>query len=203
MPDHDHNLVQRCLQGDAAAFAGLYDRHALRVHRLLSRLTGNATRAEDLTQETFITAYRSLGTWRGEGAFASWLGGIGVRLYRKSLRQPHLRDAELPAEIDLPAADSDNPLDILTRQEAGQQLEAAIAELPDAYREVFVLLWVEEMKQREVAALLELPIGTVQSRLWRAVCLLRKRLREMGVVERQTGDLNREEGKHNALHYRA
>ena len=185
---------------------------------MLTRLTGNPTHAEDLTQETFITAYRSLGSWRGQGAFASWLCGISVRLYSKSLRQPHLLHTELPDETELPAADSGNPLDILTRQEAEQQLDAAIAELPDAYREVFVLLWVEEMKQREVADLLELPIGTVQSRLWRAICLLRKRLQDRDGVENSTGDLRREkkrdqkreanrgekkEERHDAMHYRA
>ncbi len=86
-----------------------------------------------------------------------------------------------------------------------QQLDAAIAELPDAYREVFVLLWVQEMKQRDVAALLELPLGTVQSRLWRAICLLRKRLYERGVVERPRGNgrgnLDRKEEQHDALQY--
>lgn len=202
MPDPDQNLVQRCLQGDTQAFGTLYDRHAPRVHRLLARLTGNTTQAEDLTQETFITAYRTLGAWRRQGAFSSWLGGISVRLYRKSQRHPHWLETELPDENDLPGLESD-PLDILTRQEAGQRLDTAIGELPDAYREVFVLLWVEEMKQREVATLLELPIGTVQSRLWRAICLLRKRLKELDGIEAMTGNLAGGEEAQNALHYRA
>jgi RNA polymerase sigma-70 factor (ECF subfamily) len=178
MPASDHNLVRRCLGGDTQAFGDLYDRHAVRLHRLLARLTGDATLAEDLTQETFIAAYRSLEAWRGEGAFGSWLNGIGVRLYRKSLRQPHRFETDLPAEETQGGPEADDPFAILSRKESAARLEEAIAALPTPCREAFVLLWVEGMKQREAAALLELPIGTVQSRLWRAVCLLRKRLQE-------------------------
>jgi RNA polymerase sigma-70 factor, ECF subfamily len=210
MPDPDHNLVQCCLRGDAQAFGTLYDRHAVRVHRLLTRLTGNATLAEDLTQETFVIAHRSLMAWRGDGAFASWLDGIGVRLYRKSLRHPHWLEADLPEDADQVGQNGQigteigDPFAVLSRKQSAERLESAIGALPEAYREVFVLLWVEGMKQREVAALLELPIGTVQSRLWRAVCLLRKGLQEPNAVEHPvSGNLAGEEKICNALHNRA
>ncbi len=207
MPDPDHNLVKRCLRGDSHAFGLLYDRHAARIHRLLARLTGNATHAEDLTQETFVAAYAALASWRGEGALEYWLCGIAVRLYRRSLRRAHLLETPLlddAYEVFLPDND---PLDALTRQEAERLLEQAIRELPEAYREAFVLLRVEGMKQREAAELLELPIGTVQSRLGREVSLPRRRLQENETDGRRQGTSTQEAtkggGTFHALQHRA
>lgn len=201
MPDNDHGLVERCLRGEQDAFGLLYDRHAPRVHRMLVRLSGNTTSAEDLTQETFVTAYRSLGAWRRQGAFSSWLCGIAVRLYRKSMRRPQLLETELLDDICIDRNAGSDPLDYLEQRELERLLEGAIQALPDLYREVFVLLRVEGMSQRETADLLETPIGTVQSRLWRAVCLLRKSLNEQG-LESGTGRKDDVEGGRNALRNR-
>jgi len=77
-------LVRRCLQGEAHAFDLLYERHAPVVYRLLYRLAGEATCAEDLTQETLIAAFRSLGSWQQRSTFRAWLYGIAVRQFRHS-----------------------------------------------------------------------------------------------------------------------
>src|SRR2546427_2041252 len=77
----DRRLVNRCIQGDSSAFDALYHRYAGRIYSLLRRLTGSEPLAEDLTQETFLAAYRGLRTWRGEGRISTWLCGIAYRLY--------------------------------------------------------------------------------------------------------------------------
>ena len=176
--DKDHQLVRRYLQGDARAFDLLYDRHAPDVYHLLHRLASDKTRAEDLTQETLIAAFRSLAKWEQRGKFRSWLFGIAIRQYRHSLADRYNANAA-PLEETLPdAAPDSDPLDYVTRQQAQALIEQAIGDLPPPYREVFVLRYVEGVKQQETAQILQLPLGTVQSRLWRAVRLLRVRLRE-------------------------
>lgn len=202
MPENDHKLVQRSLRGEREAFGLLYDRHAPRIYRLLVRLTTNASQAEDLTQETLIAAYRSLASWRGQGQLSSWLCGIAVRLYRKNVRRPQLLETTLLDEDCLELAGDNDPLDSLLHQEAERRLEQAIQELPEVYREVFVLLRVEGMTQREAAEVLETPLGTVQSRLWRAVCLLRKQL-SAASNESEPGSLTQKGGARDEMRFRA
>lgn len=173
MPVPDFWLVRRARSGDPAAFGALYDRHAPRVYSLLRRLSGDAAASEDLTQETFLSAYQALSAWRGAGAFSSWLCGIAVRHYRNANRRQIPED-----ELDeMASADSgSDPLARCTAQEAKNALEDAIRELPDSCREAFVLVYVEEFAYKEAARLLDVPVGTVQSRLQRAKRLLQVRL---------------------------
>ena len=203
MFNDDAKLVRRTLNGDSSAFGTLYDRHAARVFRLLFRLSQDRMQAEDTTQEVFITAYRSLANWKARGELSSWLCGIAVRLHRKHCSSnAHLVMEPLDEDYQDTVLEND-PLDALTHDEAQRCIEKAIEELPFAYREAFVLLKVEKMSQKQVAELLEIPIGTVQSRLWRAVCLLRKQLQEQGIVSPKTVSLKEEGGKQDAVQYRA
>lgn len=180
IPIPDFWLVRRAQGGDEKAFGALYDRHAPRVYNLLRRLCGGSdiATAEDLMQETFLAAHRSLPSWRGAGAFSSWLCGIAVRCYRsrhrgeRGLPDPQTLDENAPAP-----ADSD-PLARFDQAEARRALDAAIAALPALCREAFVLVYVEEMAYKEAAALLDVPVGTLQSRLNRSKTLLRARLAE-------------------------
>jgi RNA polymerase sigma-70 factor, ECF subfamily len=179
MIDHDAQLVRRCLSGETSAFDALYDRHERRVLGMLRRLTGNESEALDLAQETFLAAYRTLGAWQGQGAFSSWLCGIGVRLYANARRRAFREEMDpLDEETTLPAAGPD-PLECCARQEAVRRIEAAIAALPPHYRDVFVLVKVEGLSYREAAQGLGIPIGTLQSRLWRAVCALQAALPDL------------------------
>lgn len=177
-PD-DRKLVRRCLDGQSEAFGLLYDGHGPRVYQFLRRLTGNDAAAQDLVQETFLAAYRSLAEWRGQGALGTWFCGIAFRLYRNAVR----RDARHPSEPledqeALPAPEGD-PLRHLVRRELQDRLEAAFGELPPAYRDVFILVKVEGLSYREAAGWLGVPLGTVQSRLWRAVCRLQVLLKDL------------------------
>jgi RNA polymerase sigma-70 factor, ECF subfamily len=175
MQSDDRHLVRRCLAGEQRAFDTLYDRHAGRVFHLLRRLTANEAEAEDLAQETFLTAYRSLASWRGEGAFGTWLCGIAVRLYANAYRRAHPATELLDEETGLAAADAD-PLAHCLRQEQERHIEQAIASLPSLYREIFVLVQVEGLSCREAARWLDVPLGTARWRLWRAACLLQAAL---------------------------
>jgi RNA polymerase sigma-70 factor (ECF subfamily) len=178
LPD-DRKLVRLCLDGQPEAFGGLYDLHGARVYGLLRRLTGNDAAAQDLLQETFLAAYRSLGEWRGEAALGTWLCGIAFRLYRSTARKEARHPSEaLEEQEELPALEGD-PLRHLARRELQERLDAAIGELPPEYRDVFVMVKVEGLSYREAAGWLGVPLGTVQSRLWRAVCRLQGLLADL------------------------
>ncbi len=171
-------LMIRARQGDRAAFGMLYDRHAARVYTLLYRLCASDRQAaEDLTQEAFIAAYSSLHSWRGVGALSSWLCGIAVnqwRGYNRARAQSLDYDSEDPPEITdpLPSFSRDSPFERLAEAEALAALDSAIAALPESCRAAFVLVYVEQFSYNEAAALLEVPTGTIQSRLNRAKRLL-------------------------------
>ena len=206
MLNTDAQLVRRCLNGKPEAFATLYQRHAVRVFRLLRQLCGNATEAEDLTQETFLAAYKALAAWRGEGAFGTWLCGIAYKRFASARRNREQPLELLEDHLELPDPDSD-PLLRCTRREREQLVAQAIQALPPVCRDVFVLVKVEGFAYREAAQVLEVPVGTVQSRLWRATRLLQIALAseqpvsEAGQVVRGNTDETRpnSEAKENRL----
>src|SRR5438874_7499886 len=104
----DEQLVRRCLAGERPAFDRLYDRHERRVYGMLRRLVEGDAEAADLTQETFLTAYRKLASWQRRGAFGTWLCGIGARLAANSRRRAALRETEpLDGGDAFPAFDAD------------------------------------------------------------------------------------------------
>ncbi|MBM3457553.1 MAG: RNA polymerase sigma factor [Armatimonadetes bacterium] len=183
MRSEDRTLVRECLKGRLPAFDRLYDRHGQRVYALLHRLTGNPTEAADLCQETFLTAYRTLSAWRGEGEFRTWLCGIAVRLARNSRRRATREPvAALSEEWDeglVPDGTAQDPLTICTDRESAARMEAAVEALPPLAREAFVLVRLEGLSYREAAGCLEIPVGTLQSRLGRAVLLLRTALADL------------------------
>jgi RNA polymerase sigma-70 factor (ECF subfamily) len=147
---------------------------------LLRRLTGDEVLAVDLAQETFLAAYRSLRSWQGRGSFGTWLCGIAVRLYADERRRQTRLETE-PLDDDLPLTASDgDPLAFCTAREGALRIERAIADLPAPYREAFVLVKIEGLPYRDAARSLGVPLGTLQSRLWRAVVLLQAAVREMG-----------------------
>ncbi len=168
--------VHKARKGDQRALEALLAKHRPRVAGMLRRLTGNATETEDLLQETIVVACERLGEWKGSGAFSSWLCGIAFRQYGTLRRQQkNFPTTALDKGFEQAAALSD-PFDKLSQQEAERALEIAIAALPEHYRSVFVLVRVEGFRYREAAELLEIPLGTVQSRLGTATRLLYAKL---------------------------
>jgi RNA polymerase sigma-70 factor (ECF subfamily) len=161
-------LVARARSGAFDAFETLYQRHARRIFGLCLRMTGDPGTAEDLTQDTFVRAWRRLGEFRGDAGFGTWLWRIAVRV---ALEHGRSRRRRLAREQLAPGPVGPSPVS------AALDLERAIRTLPDGARSVFVLHDVEGRAHDEVARLLGITAGTSKSQLHRARRLLREALR--------------------------
>lgn len=175
MERDDRTLARRAQRGDQEAFAELVTRHQRYVYNLAYRLLRDAQEAEDLAQEAFLRAWRGLGGYRGAdeagGAqFTTWLYRIVTNLCYNRL--PGLRrqiaEADKEALERVPAPPAEGPR---ASYEAGEQqarVQAAIEALPDKYRLVVTLYYVQGQSYQEIADVLNLPLGTVKTHLYRA-----------------------------------
>ena len=166
------DAVARAQSGDVSAFEQLYRRHVDRVHAICLRMTANRARAEELTQESFLRAWRKLHLFHG-GSFGAWIARLAANVVIAERRTHGPREAkERPIE-DAPQQQAP-PLSA-----AGKRidLERALATLPDGARDVFVLHDVEGYRHEEVARMLDIATGTSKSQLHRARKLLREALR--------------------------
>ncbi len=167
------DLLGEAQLGDVAAFEAIYRRHAGRVHALCRRLAEDGGRAEELTQEVFLRAWRHLGSCPGNAALPGWLCRIAIhavlednrKLRRRSRREMAAPDGVLP-ERGAPPAPAGLALD----------LERAIARLPAGARQVFVLYDVEGFRHEEIGKLLGITPGTSKAQLHRARRLLKEAL---------------------------
>lgn len=176
--DRERDLVRRAREGDKDAFADIVRRHQRRVYRVALRMTRRHEVADDVVQDTFLRAYRSLGGFDTERPLGPWLTKIAVNLSLNHLSGPSRREQALYTE-DAPdgprepgAADdapvSANPLRSLESERFAEALEAAVARLAPKQRAVFVMKVVEGMRYEEIARALDISPGTVMSRLSRA-----------------------------------
>jgi RNA polymerase sigma-70 factor (ECF subfamily) len=179
--------------GDAAAFNRFVEDRTADVYALLYRLTEDAEEARDLTQETFLQAFRSIANFRGDADLRTWLYRIAVNQARNRWRWWRRRRRGSTVSLDEPAArDSEQTLGARLRDEGARDPErdalahereqlivAALATLARPYREAVVLRDIEGLSYEEVAAALEISIGTVKSRLSRGRAELRRRLEGM------------------------
>lgn len=173
----DQILVERVQQGDKQAFGLLVTKYQRKLMRLVSRLVRDPAEAEDVVQEAFIKAYRALPGFRGESAFYTWLYRIGLNaaknyLATRSRRPPTTtefdsEEAETFDEADL-LRDQNTPERILLSKEIGATVNAAIEALPDDLRNAIVLREIEGLSYDEIASVMDCPIGTVRSRIFRA-----------------------------------
>jgi RNA polymerase sigma-70 factor (ECF subfamily) len=189
-PARDAALVARARDGDRAAFDELVLRHEDRVYNMALRMLGNADDALDLAQEVFLSAYRALKAFESKSLFSTWLYRVTVNRCRDEMRRratvKHTRPRPLggPDPDDPPAdppARSASPEEAAASRESMGIVAAAVEALPEDAREVLVLRDVEGLAYEEIAAVLDVPVGTVRSRLFRARSLVRDRLREAGV----------------------
>jgi RNA polymerase sigma-70 factor (ECF subfamily) len=161
--------VAEAAAGSREAFDELVRRHQGRVYRLVRTLVGDAAEAEDLAQEAFVRAFRSIGRFRGDAAFATWLHRLAVNVvHDHRVRQARRWWLWTATPID-PAAPVD---ETLARR---QLIERALASLPEDLRVAVTLRDLEGLDYREIASVLGVPIGTVESRIFRA----RQRLRPL------------------------
>jgi RNA polymerase sigma-70 factor (ECF subfamily) len=170
----DDPLVSRAQSGDFSAFEGLYHAHLNRIYAICMRMTGNPTRAEELTQETFVRAWQRLGQFRGEGGFGGWLRRLAINVVLGDSRAAARRRRR---ESDPDAATPLQPAEERRERVDSIDLEGAIASLPPRARQVFVLHDVEGYRHEEVARSLGVTVGTSKAQLHRARKLLREALK--------------------------
>jgi RNA polymerase sigma-70 factor (ECF subfamily) len=174
----DTELHRAALAGSGEAMATLYRRHGSLVYRFTLRMSGDALIAEEVTQEVFLALMRQLARFDPQRAsLGTWLCAIARRQLWKHLGrlgEGAPADAEDgSAEIEPPG---DSPVMWLIRQEAVEAVRLGVDELPPQFKEVIVLCEFEEMSYEQVALILEIPVGTVRSRLHRAKARLAKLL---------------------------
>ncbi len=185
----DSELVSRFLAGERAAFDEIVVRYQSRIYSLCLRWLGDAEVAEETAQDVFVAAFRALGAFRGECSFSTWIFRIAVnhcrnvRLHRNRrgygrhevIDAPRGDDDELPGRQVADEADPGSDRGVHQR-EAGSLVQAALAELDDEHRQVLILRDVEDLAYEEIADILDLPRGTVKSRIHRARAELANRL---------------------------
>jgi RNA polymerase sigma-70 factor, ECF subfamily len=175
------DLLKRAQQGDADAFATLFETHKKRVYSLCLRMTKNATEAEDLVQDTFLHVFRKLATFRGDSVLSTWLYRIAVNTVLMHFRR--MSPCRVSLDDTSRSSESANPV----RHEYGTQdgrletsvsrvaLTRAISELPEGYRAIYILHEVQGHLHREIATLLGCSVGTSKSQL----CKAKLRIKEL------------------------
>jgi RNA polymerase sigma-70 factor, ECF subfamily len=180
IPQLDDDLIRRAQEGEVEAFAAIFHAHKRRIFSLCCRMVKDPTEAEDLTQDTFLQAFRKLSTFRGDSAFATWLYRIGVNTVLMHFRRksPHR------VSLDEPCSNGDESRP--SRREYGMRddyltgcidritLTRAITELPEGYRTVFLLHEVEGYEHREIAERLGCSTGNCKSQLHKAKLRIRE-----------------------------
>ena len=181
----DHSLVSRCLGGDEAAWEELVRQHTRQVYGLCFRFTNSSQEAQDLTQEVFLRVFKTIKSFRStEGSFGTWLARVTRNLlidhYRRT-RQQRVTDSiedQLPVLEQVGSSGACRPDQALAGREASEILQATLQKLSPDLREAVILRDLQEMEYREIADVLEIPEGTVKSRINRGRAELARLLRK-------------------------
>jgi RNA polymerase sigma-70 factor (ECF subfamily) len=185
----EQRIVQAVLAGDRDAFRGLVDREGPSIVSACARVLGDRSEAEDVAQEAFVIAYRSLSSWRSDGTFGAWVSRIAVRLaVRRAGQRKRVTWLDpLAAESDQPgqnrfrlggATDAVDPAHHVMRTERDAHLRSVVATLDEPYREVVMLRFFAERSLAEIAEATDRPLGTVKTHLHRGLARLRRALEE-------------------------
>jgi RNA polymerase sigma-70 factor (ECF subfamily) len=186
--DIDQQLVQRAQRGDKRAFELLVEKYQRKLGRLLARFIRDPAEVEDVTQEAFIKAYRALPAFRGDSAFYTWLYRIGINTAKNYLmalgrRAPTSTEVEAEDAEGFEDAeqlrDINTPESMLLSKEIATTVNATIEELPEELRTAIQLREIEGMSYEDIARIMDCPIGTVRSRIFRAREAIAERLRPL------------------------
>jgi RNA polymerase sigma-70 factor (ECF subfamily) len=183
--DDEATIIEQALAGSQRAYTTLSDRHRQAVYHIVYKIVRNEETARDLVQETFMKAFSSLASYRSEYRFSTWLYKIAANCSIDFLRKKRIDALSLdrPVEtkdgsVELEVADySFHPERDLERKQQRVSIEEAIDSLPPKYREVIVYRHKDDKSYEEIADLLNVPVGTVKARIFRARELLKKKLR--------------------------
>ena len=174
--DTDKELVRRVKKGDKQAFDLLFSRYQHKILNLVSRYLRDQQDVEDVAQEAFIKAFRALPRFRGESAFYTWLYRIAINtaknhLVARSRRPPgvdvDIDDAEFMDGTDV-LRESESPEAALSRDELSEVINATLSELPDDLRSAVTLREFDGLSYEQIAEIMDCPVGTVRSRIFRA-----------------------------------
>lgn len=190
--DEDALLVERVQRGDQRAFEMLVVKYQRRIERLIARMVRDTDLVEDIAQEAFIRAYRALPGFRGESAFYTWLYRIAVNTAKKAMiglqRDPLRTEASLAAtsddDEDAPrfesdATDGETPESVLASRQIVETVNAAVESLSEDLRQAITLREIDGLSYEDIAEIMQCPIGTVRSRIYRAREAIASRLRPL------------------------
>ena len=184
----DQRLVERAQAGEKRAFDLLVSKYQRKLSRLLSRFIRDPAEVEDVAQEAFVKAYRALPSFRGDSAFYTWLYRIGINTAKNHLVAMGRR-APTTTEFDADEAetfedgdqlrDINTPESLMMSRQIGETVNAAMDGLPEELRTAITLREIEGLSYEEIAAIMNCPIGTVRSRIFRAREAIAARLRPL------------------------
>lgn len=168
MEPSDQELIAAHLAGDRHAFSTIVDRYERRVWAVCLRMCENPDDARDATQDTFVTALRALGSFRGDAQLSTWLHRIAVNASLDVRRKQSRQKAKPVEEVPEVVSTEPGPDDMTIGADRAAAVHAALARLSDEHRTVVVLHDLQGLQYPEVAKALDVPVGTVKSRLHRA-----------------------------------
>ncbi len=195
--DSDRLLVERTVAGDQRAFELLVIKYQRRIERLIGRMVRDVDLVEDIAQETFIRAYRALPKFRGEAQFYTWLYRIAVNTSKQFLLELKRDPAVLQSTLDRQADDDETfrpknepssdetPESVLAAKEIAQAVNVALDALPKDLRQAITLREMDGLSYEDIAEVMNCPIGTVRSRIFRAREAVSARIKPM--LDKQTG----------------
>lgn len=197
--DTDQQLVARTVAGDQRAYELLVIKYQRRIQRLIGRMVRDVDLVEDIAQETFIRAYRALHQFRGDAQFYTWLYRIAVNTAKKALmglkRNPVVTESALRNASDDDDDETyrpqnelttdETPETVLAAKEIASAVNAAMDALPEDLRQAVTLREIEGLSYEEIAEMMNCPIGTVRSRIFRAREAISARVRPL--LDRQSG----------------
>jgi RNA polymerase sigma-70 factor (ECF subfamily) len=194
----DLMLVERTVAGDQRAFGLLVLKYQRRIERLIGRMVRDTDLVEDIAQETFIRAYRALAQFRGEAQFYTWLYRIAVNTAKKALvdlkRDPLVSESALrgrgdeddeTSSVENELTTAETPETVLAAKEIAATVNSAMEALPDELRQAVTLREIEGLSYEEIAEVMNCPIGTVRSRIFRAREAISAKVKPM--LENQSG----------------
>jgi RNA polymerase sigma-70 factor, ECF subfamily len=191
----DERLLADYLRGQTSGFELLVRRYAQELHQFAQRLTGDSMTAEDVVQETFLQVHHSAASFDPKRRFKPWLFTIAANKARDQLRR-RMRRKEVPFEaqlnndgeirqrfLDLLSADTDTPDDELALEERRRIVRTLVEEMPDKLREVLILAYFHRFPYKEIGEILNVPLGTVKSRLHAAIVWFGEKYREAVIAQ--------------------
>lgn len=196
--DVDAALVERVQRGDQRAFEMLVVKYQRRIERLIARMVRDTDLVEDIAQETFIRAYRALPNFRGESAFYTWLYRIGVNTAKKALlglkRDPLVTEAALASmdeeddssRVENEMTSGETPETLMASRQVAETVNEAIEALSEDLRQAITLREIEGLSYEEISEMMNCPIGTVRSRIFRAREAIASKLRPL--LDTRQGD---------------